>query len=62
MQIEELPHDPAMLLSFVNMKLRDEFDGSLDEMCKALGVDNSVLIDIMAKAGWEFNAAGKKFW
>ena len=31
----DLPKDPVMLLSFVNMKLRDEYS-SLDEMCSSL--------------------------
>ena len=30
-----LPHDPVMLLSVINTKLRDEY-GSLDELCRAL--------------------------
>ena len=33
-----LPKDPIMLLSFVNMKLRD-FYGSLDVMCEELDAD-----------------------
>ena len=34
---EMIPNDPVMLLSFVNMKLRDEFS-DLDELCGALDV------------------------
>ena len=34
----ELPKDPAMLLSFVNMKLRD-FYPSLDAFCEDAGAD-----------------------
>ena len=33
-----LPKDPAILLSFVNTKLRDEFS-SLAELCTALDAD-----------------------
>ena len=33
-----LPKDPVILLSFVNTKLRDEYE-SLDELCAALDAD-----------------------
>ena len=33
-----LPKDPAILLSFVNTKLRDEYS-SLEDLCAALGAD-----------------------
>ena len=33
-----IPKDPAMLLSFVNMKLRDEY-ASFDEMCKSMNLN-----------------------
>ena len=31
-----IPNDPVMLLSFVNLKLRD-FYNNLDDMCNELG-------------------------
>ena len=37
---ETLPKDPVMLLSFINLKLRD-FYPSLDEFCKAFNVNES---------------------
>ncbi|MGN1246780.1 MAG: DUF4250 domain-containing protein, partial [Muribaculaceae bacterium] len=33
--MENLPKDPMMLMSFINMKLRDCYP-SLDELCAAL--------------------------
>ena len=33
--MENLPKDPMMLMSFINMKLRDEYP-SLDELCASL--------------------------
>ena len=33
-----MPEDPVMLLSFVNMKLRDFYE-SLDALCEECGVD-----------------------
>lgn len=35
-----LPQDPYILLSFVNTKLRDEYE-SLESFCAALDVDES---------------------
>ena len=40
---EMLPNDPFMLLSFINMKLRDKYS-SLDELCEDLEIDKSDLI------------------
>lgn len=37
---ETLPNDPVMLLSFVNLKLRD-FYPSLNEFCKVFDIDES---------------------
>lgn len=56
-----LPEDPFMLLSFVNMKLRD-FYPSLDEMCRSLDIDRDTLIAQLQAAGFEYNAEQNKFW
>lgn len=57
----DYPKDPAMLMSWVNMKLRD-FYGSLDELCEDLEIDRNELEDRLAKAGFEYNAELNKFW
>lgn len=57
----ELPQDPAILLSFVNMKLRD-FYPSLDEMCLDLNIDRHTLESQLNKAGYEYNSDLNKFW
>ena len=56
-----LPQDPMMLLSFINMKLRDEFS-SLDELCKSLGVSRKYIEEALSKAGFEYNSEENKFW
>lgn len=33
-----LPKDPVMLLSFINMQLRDNYN-TLDELCKSMMID-----------------------
>ena len=42
-----LPKDPVILLSFVNTKLRDEFE-SLEELCAALDADAQTICDTLA--------------
>jgi hypothetical protein len=57
----ELPKDPMMLLSAVNMYLRDEY-GSLDELCEAGGVDRAELERKLGEAGFEYSAENNRFW
>ncbi len=62
MQIEDLPRNPAMLLSYVNTQLRDKFNGSLEALCRELDVDSKEFLEMMRQAGWEWNPDAKKFW
>ena len=50
-----------MLLSFINMKLRDQYD-SLDELCASMDIDRSELESRLAEAGFEYNPQQNKFW
>ena len=59
--MDNLPQDPAMLLSYINMKLRDDYD-SLDALCDDLGIDPAGLTARMAAAGFEYSAENKRFW
>ena len=59
--MENLPKDPMMLMSFINMKLRDEYP-SLDELCASLSVDRATLEATLATAGFEYNQQQNKFW
>lgn len=56
----ELPRDPFMLLSAVNMKLRDEFD-SLDELCASLDIDRADLERRLADAGFIYLPSANQF-
>jgi hypothetical protein len=60
--MDQLPVDINMLFIFVNMKLRDEFGGDLDELCGSLDVDKQWLINRLASAGFEYSAQQKRFW
>ena len=58
---DNIPNDPMMLLSFINMKLRDEFS-NLDELCSAMNIDRKELESKLFKAGFEYNQEENKFW
>ena len=55
------PSDPFMLMSFVNMKLRDEFP-SFDEFCAYYGVERAEVEVALWGAGFEYCAENNKFW
>jgi len=55
-----LPGDPIMLLSFVNMKLRDEYS-SLDAMCDALDVAKDEIVSKLSSVGYRYDAAQNQF-
>ena len=57
----DLPKDPMMLFSVINMRLRDIYP-SLDALCDALHVDKKEIIDRLAAAGFEYNEQQNKFW
>jgi len=46
--------DPIMLMSIINLKLRDEFTGDLDELVKFFDIDKQALQIKLATAGFEF--------
>lgn len=56
-----LPEDAMMLLSVVNMKLRDQY-GSLDEMCDDLGVSREEIVEKLKTIGMEYSPEQNKFW
>lgn len=57
----ELPRDPFMLLSLINMKLRDQY-ASLDELCEDMHLEREVLETTLGAIGMEYNPATNKFW
>lgn len=60
-RIMNLPEDPMMLLSAVNMKLRDTY-ASLDELCEDMDVNKEVLVKKLADAGFEYSEENNRFW
>ncbi len=59
--MSELPQDPMMLFSVINMKLRDQY-GSLDELCDDMHIDKEELCRCLSVAGFEYSETNNKFW
>lgn len=59
--MDNLPKDPMMLFSFINMKLRDEYP-SLEELCSSMDIDRDTLCKQLAEAGFEYSEENNKFW
>lgn len=56
----KLPEDPVMLLSFINMKLRDQY-ASLDDLCDDLNVLSVELEEKLGENGYFYNAKENRF-
>ncbi|MBO6239743.1 MAG: DUF4250 domain-containing protein [Butyrivibrio sp.] len=58
-----IPQDPVMLLSYINMKLRDEYD-NLDSLAEGLDLSKGELQDIVSKLesiGYIYDKVNNKF-
>lgn len=55
-----IPKDPVMLLSFINLKLRD-FYSSLDALCDDLDVDAAEITDSLARIDYHYDVQRNQF-
>lgn len=55
-----LPKDPATLLSFINMKLRDQYD-SLESLCDDLDVSQDEVIQTLQKIDYIYDEQLNQF-
>ena len=55
-----IPNDPIMLLSFVNLKLRDYYS-SLEAMCDDLDVDQVQIVEKLGTIDYHYDAKQNKF-
>ena len=55
-----IPQDPVMLLSFVNLKLRD-FYSSLDVLCDDLDVDKKEIVDKLGAIDYHYDEKRNQF-
>ena len=57
----DLPKDPMMLFSVINMRLRDIYP-SLDALCDDLHVNKDEIIDKLKEAAFDYNDEQNKIW
>lgn len=55
-----IPNDPAMLLSFINTQLRDNYK-SLTEFCKANMIDKNLIVDKLASIDYQYDEPSNRF-
>ncbi len=55
-----MPKDPAMLLSYVNTKLRDDFD-NLEDLCLTENTEMKVIKDTLSLIGYEYDPKSNRF-
>ena len=56
-----LPKDPIMLMSVINMKLRDVYP-SLEALCEDMEINQAELEASLKTAGFEYCRENNKFW
>lgn len=60
-KMSAIPNDPIILLSWINLKLRD-FYPSLDALCEDLEIEKSSILDKLSAIGFEYNEEQNRFW
>lgn len=55
-----IPRDPAMLLSYINTQLRDQYS-NLEDLCQALDLDKSDLEERLAELDYHYTADQNQF-
>ena len=55
-----LPQDPFILLSYLNTKLRDEYD-SLDALCDDLDADREEIVQTLEAVGYVYDREKNRF-
>lgn len=59
--MEQLPNDPAILVSSINMLLRDEEFDSLESLCYCFGREPEDIISYLDSFGYYWNAQQLQF-
>ena len=55
-----LPNDPMILLSVINMKLRDSYSG-LDELCEDMDVDREMIEKKLEQIDYRYDEETNQF-
>lgn len=59
--MDPIPQDPIMLMSWLNMKLRDKY-ADLDSLCEDLELDRKDIEEKMERSGFSYSKENKRFW
>ncbi|MBR1837935.1 MAG: DUF4250 domain-containing protein [Bacteroidaceae bacterium] len=59
--MQSLPQDPAMLLSMLNMKLRDS-DDTLEDICATMNISRTEVEQRLSEAGFTYDEPNRRFW
>lgn len=60
-KMDHLPSDPVMLLSSINMLLRDDEFDSLEDLCAYFDRDTDEIVRILLDEGYEYNRQKRQF-
>lgn len=55
-----IPNDPVMLLSFMNMKLRDQYE-TLDLLCEDLDINKDDILEKLEKINYFYDETQNQF-
>lgn len=58
--MNEIPKDPFILYSWVNLKLRDYYP-SLDALCEDLDIEKDEILSKLSAVGFEYDPDQNKF-
>lgn len=59
--MDNMPQDPFMMVSFINMKLRDKEFDSLESLCKRFDKNTEEIKVYLSQFGFEYLEAQKQF-
>ena len=55
-----IPEDPVMLLSYVNLKLRDYYS-SFEKLCEDMDIDGKMITEKLASADYHYDKEKNQF-
>ncbi len=55
-----IPNDPIMLLSFINMQLRDNYP-DIDELCASLSIERKEIDEKLGAAGFRYEEQNNQY-
>ena len=58
--MNSIPNDPIMLLSFINMKLRDNYS-SFEILCEDMDISADEITEKLSAAGFEYDKEQNRF-